>query len=173
MFTGVVKNTLLEALQVGFDASKEEVKTSSFNPVEDVIVDIVQQEKTYSLLIGNTGSLTQSGRFMEALTRRVAGCELQIPPIKADVKIHINKIAKEHCLAQSIQHQIVETIYQPLLTMPKVGAGIVNALLVPHSRKNRMKNVDEDANVALSVMIRGVAALAVHHWWAIHTETKQ
>lgn len=54
--------------------------------------------------------------------------------------------------------------------MRKVEAGVINPLLPHNLRQIRMKNVGESVNFALSVIIREVMALTLHHQRAIITK---
>lgn len=72
--SGLVRDMLIEALQVGNDTTKDVEKTGLINLVGIVIVDTVQQRKISSLLVRSNEVLTQSDRFTNAMTRRVAGC---------------------------------------------------------------------------------------------------
>lgn len=78
------------------------------------------------------------------------------------VGAQINKIGEEHCLAQKLQQQFLETIHLPWSTMPKMEAVVVAPLLAHHSRRSRMNNIDEDVHSALRVIINGTTALARH-----------
>lgn len=69
MWTKLKEDKLIRALQVGYGASKNGVKTPLFNLVREAIVDILQQGKMDSMLMGNIENLIQSERFEDAVTR--------------------------------------------------------------------------------------------------------
>lgn len=66
-------------------------KDSFFNHAEEVIPDIIQQGNTDSRLMWNIEALTHADRFIDELTRRVAGCLLLITLMTVHLKRHINK----------------------------------------------------------------------------------
>lgn len=68
MLTALVQDMLIDALKVGYIAAKEGVNNLLFNVVGEVIVEIIQQGKMDSLMMGNIYTLSQLERFMVALT---------------------------------------------------------------------------------------------------------
>lgn len=65
MFTKLVKDRFVEELQFRCDATKEAVKTSLFNMVEEVIVDNTHVENMELLMRRALQALTQSDRFIK------------------------------------------------------------------------------------------------------------
>lgn len=68
MLTGIAECTPIEALQVEYDAAKEEIETALYNLIGKSIVDTIQQGRMESLLTRNIQALTQPNRVMDALT---------------------------------------------------------------------------------------------------------
>lgn len=60
--------------------------------VGEGIFDITQQEKIGSLLMRNIGALSQSDRFINALTERMSECQALITRMTVRVELHINNI---------------------------------------------------------------------------------
>lgn len=98
---------MIDAQKVGYEAAKKGKKTPLFILVGAVIVDIIQLEKVYSLLIRNV---------MDMFMQRVARCQSLTWPMTANIKCNNNKIEEEHHHAQKIQQQFLETTYQLWLT---------------------------------------------------------
>lgn len=94
----VLKNlleaSLIEALQVRYDAAKEDVMNHLFNLVGKVIVEIIQQRKMNSLLMWNIESLTQSCRLMNALPLQMARDKSVITPMTAHVSVMYKRLRK-------------------------------------------------------------------------------
>lgn len=106
--------------------------------------------------------LSQSDRAINQITQRKVGCQLLIMPTTAHVKRPANYIKDEHYLVQTLHRHLSGIPYQSLLTMRKVEVGVHHPPVHP-PRHIRIRTVDEDENVALSVIIiRRVTALAPH-----------
>lgn len=90
----------------------------------EVIVDIFWQGRMDSMLMRNIEALSESYRFMDALTRRVTRCQLLISPMKVHVKRYMKTIGEEDRLAQRLQQWSLEITYQPRRQPAKVEAGI-------------------------------------------------
>lgn len=67
-----MESMLIEALQVGYEVTKEVGKTPLLNMAGEIIVDIIQQGLIISLLMRVTEYLAECDRFMDALTRQVS-----------------------------------------------------------------------------------------------------
>lgn len=74
LLTRLVEDTIIEALQVAYEADKETVKTPLLNLVRNVIVETIQQEKMGSVLMRNIEALTLSDGLLAPLARRASGC---------------------------------------------------------------------------------------------------
>lgn len=74
MFTVLVEDTLIEALETVYESPIEEVNTPLFNLLGQGIVGIIQLGKSDSLLMRNIEAGTQFDRFMDALAQLLAGC---------------------------------------------------------------------------------------------------
>lgn len=72
VLTELVKDTLIEMLQVVYDGTQEVVNSPLFILMGEVIVDMIQKGKVDSLLMRNIGALTQSDWIMASPTRQVA-----------------------------------------------------------------------------------------------------
>lgn len=65
VLTGVVEEKLIDVLQVVYDATQEEMRTSLFNLVGEATFDIIQQGMMDLLLVSNVEALTQPDRLMD------------------------------------------------------------------------------------------------------------
>lgn len=78
------------ALQFGYDAGKDRVKTRLLNLVGGVIVDIMQRGKGGSELMKTIDALTHSDKIMDASTQRKTRSHLPITPVAVLVNHHTN-----------------------------------------------------------------------------------
>lgn len=111
---------LIEAVQVGYDDAKEELKILLLNLVGKDIVDIIQREKIDLQLIGTLEAPAESSMFMDAQMRRVAGLQTLITPMMSHVKSHIKKVEEEHCLVQRLLQHFLNLFINPICHV-KVG----------------------------------------------------
>lgn len=86
----------MDAVQVGYDATRKEVRTPLLNLVAEVFVDIIQHRNMDSVPMRNIETLTQSERFMTALSQQEAGCQEQISPVTVHLKHQMNKLEEQH-----------------------------------------------------------------------------
>lgn len=107
----MVEDSLIDTLQVAYDAATEGLKTPLFNLVRTV-VEIIQQENMDSRLLTNIETLKQSESDMDAATRPMTRCQSLITPTPVDVKRHIDEIEEEHHLLQSLPQEFSETTHQ-------------------------------------------------------------
>lgn len=130
----------IEAVQAGYDATKEGVRMLLLVVVREVIVDIFQEEKMYSLLLRNIEYVTEPDRFMHALMGRVDECQSQIKPTTAHVKHHVETFEEKQSLAQRFDQKFLETTYYPPLAVSKVEAGV----LTPPTRTLSETNLNDE-----------------------------
>lgn len=89
LLTEVMKDTLIEALQVSYNVAKEKMNTRLFTVVE--LYEIIQQSSMNSMLIGNVCTMLQSKKYINALSRRVTWCQWSITPITVHAKRQMNE----------------------------------------------------------------------------------
>lgn len=156
VLTGLVEDTGIERIQVGYDAARERVKTCCLMLVGEANGNIIHQEKMNELLMRIIEALSQSDRFVDTLVRRVVGCYSLIIPITAHVKCLINRTGYEHRLGQNLQQQFSKSSYQSSLDMAKMEVEVVTPLPSHRPRTIRMKEVDEDKIVSWSQNKRSI-----------------
>lgn len=83
-----LEDNLIEAIKVGYDTAKGNVKTSLFSLIGELIVDFVQQGMMDPLLLRRIEDIIQSGRFMDALRKGKAGCQVPITPMTVQRTCH-------------------------------------------------------------------------------------
>lgn len=107
-------------------------------------------------------AFTQSDRFMVALTRPMAGSQSLLMPMKAHVKRHMSKIVGDTALPRGSSNSSWNL---PISVRWECKAVKLRYSLPPlayHTKRIRMKNVDEIGNIALSVITRGFMARTLH-----------
>lgn len=125
LLTDLIEHKLNDALQVGYDASKENVKTPLFYLVGKIIFDIILHRKMGSVLRMNVEALAPSVRSMYDLMQRVVRCKSMITPMTTQIERHMNKIVDYHPLAQRLQQETLKTTSQSPVLTPEVVAGVV------------------------------------------------
>lgn len=121
MLTEVLEEKLTDALQMGYDATKDEKSEGSFvKSKEAFIVNIIQLRKLDSLLKSINYTLTKSGRHTDAVTRQMVACKWLVTPVVVHVKRHMNWIEEDHHFAHRLQCDFFDATYCSLRATAKM-----------------------------------------------------
>lgn len=123
------------------------------------------------LLMRNIDHQTKADGFMNALTRQVTGCQSVITPKTGHVKFYVDDTEKSNIRPRGSSKTSYKLLISPSVT-PRVEHGAVTPGTSISCKTDWMKNVDTDANVALSEPTSGDRAPALHSWSAMACGTR-